>query len=379
MQKKNASLILAGTLAASALGANAFANSEMESSSDSPSSYEQSQSGDSWEAKKAEMQKKSSEMRAKKVAELKEKGLDVSSITPELLDATKTDEGKFWDAVKKIMNAHEIEARRAFLEKLKAQGVDVSSITEDVIADGSKFWDAVKKLQKTGSGSMSGNGASLGGEIKEYLRADLTAEDMKALMATMEELGKSTKYVLDNKTLSVEEKVSKIVELHEANMETLIAKYVDPAKADAFREKSEKKLAEVAAYVKKALENGKNLPSKYDDRKPQEQERKKNVPKEREDKKPPVIMQKANPLSPKLRKSLETKLRAIPDDKKDEFYQRAKTVLAAQIEKAKEANKPKLVAKLEAVMAIVEDVIGPADSEDSAIIDAIFNSGSTAQ
>lgn len=260
MQKKNASLILVGTLAASALGANAFANSEMESSSDSPSSYEQSQSGDSWEAKKAEMQKKSSEMRAKKVAELKEKGLDVSSITPELLDATKTDEGKFWDAVKKIMNAHEIEARRAFLEKLKTQGVDVSSITEDVIADGSKFWDAVKKLQKTGSGSMSGNGAS-----------------------------------------------------------------------------------------------------------------------KREDKKPPVIMQKANPLSPKLRKSLETKLRAIPDDKKDEFYQRAKTVLAAQIEKAKEANKPKLVAKLEAVMAIVEDVIGPADSEDSAIIDAIFNSGSTAQ
>lgn len=379
MQKKNASLILAGTLAASALGANAFANSEMESSSDSPSSYEQSQSGDYWEAKKAEMQKKSSEMRAKKVAELKEKGLDVSSITPELLDATKTDEGKFWDAVKKIMNAHEIEARRAFLEKLKTQGVDVSSITEDVIADGSKFWDAVKKLQKTGSGSMSGNGASLGGEIKEYLRADLTAEDMKALMVTMEELGKSTKYVLDNKTLSVEEKVSKIVELHKANMETLIAKYVDPAKADAFREKSEKKLAEVAAYVKKALENGKNLPSKYDDRKPQEQERKKNVPKEREDKKPPVIMQKANPLSPKLRKSLETKLRAIPDDKKDEFYQRAKTVLAAQIEKAKEANKPKLVAKLEAVMAIVEDVVGPADSEDSAIIDAIFNSGSTAQ
>ncbi len=379
MQKKNASLILAGTLAASALGAHAFANSEMESSSDSSSSYERSQSSDYWEAKKAEMQKRSSEMRAKKVAELKEKGLDVSSITPDLLDATKTDEGKFWDAVKKIMNAHEIEARRAFLEKLKAQGVDVSSITEDVIADGSKFWEAVKKLQKTGSGSTSGNGAPLGGELKEYLRADITSEEMKALMATMEELGKSTKYVLDNKTLSVEEKVSKIVELHKANMETLIAKYVDPAKADAFRVKSEKMLTEVAAYVKKALENGKNLPPKYDDRKPQEQERKKNVPKEREDKKPPVIMQKANPLSPKLRKSLETKLRAIPDEKKDEFYQRAKTVIGAQIEKAKTAGNAKLVAKLEAVMAIVEDVLGPVDGEDSAIIDAIFNSGSTTQ
>lgn len=206
-------------------------------------------------------------------------------------------------------------------------------------------------------------------------------------MATMAELGKSMKYVLEDKTLSIEEKISKIIELHKANTETLIAKYVDPAKADAFRKKSEKMISETAAYVKKALENAKNLPSKYDDsmpkyddRKQQEQDRKKNVPaKKNEDKKPPVVMQKANPLSPKLRKSLETKLRAIPDDKKDEFYQRAKTVLAAQIEKAKETNKPKLVAKLEAIMSIVEDVVGPGDSEDAAIIDTLFDSNSAAK
>lgn len=318
-------------------------------------------------------------MRAKKVAELKAKGLDVSSISPELLDAAKTDEGKFWDAVKKIMNAHEIEARRAFLEKLKAQGVDVSSITEDVVADGSKFWEAVKKLQKTGMGGTSGSAPFLGGEIKEYLRTDMTEEEKKALLSIMEELGKSVKTILNDQALSIEEKLSKIMELHKANMETIIEKYVDPSKADAFREKSEKKLAEVAAHIKRTLEAGKNLPSKYDDRKPQEQERKKNVPKERSDKKPPVVMQKANPLSPKFRKALETKLRAIPDDKKDEFYQRAKTVVAAQIEKAKAAGNTKLVAKLEAVMAIVEDVVGPSDNEDSAIIDAIFNSGATAQ
>ena len=30
-------------------------------------------------------------------------------------------------------------------------------------------------------------------------------------------------------------------------------------------------------------------------------------------------------------------------------------------------------------MAIVEDVLGPTDTEDSGIIDSIFNSGSTAQ
>lgn len=266
MQKKNASLILAGAIAATALASNVHAEYETKPDMDSQTMHDGSYEKEYWEAKKAEMQKKSSEMRAKKVAELQAKGLDVSSITPELLDATKTDEGKFWEALKKIMNAHELEARKAFLEKLKSQGVDVSSITDDVLADGTKFWEAVKKLQKAQSG--------------EY----------------------------------------------------------------------EKKYEE----------------KKYEEKK-------------REDKKPPAIVQKANPLSPKLRKTLETKLRAIPDDKKDEFYQRAKAILAAHVEKAKTAGNTKLVAKLEAILAIVEDIVGPGDSEDSAIIDAIFNSGSTAQ
>lgn len=76
---------------------------------------------------------------------------------------------------------------------------------------------------------------------------------------------------------------------------------------------------------------------------------------------------------------METKLRAIPDDKKAEFYERAKTILAAHIEKAKAAENTKLVAKLQAILAIVEDITGPGDAEDSAIIDAIFNSGTTSQ
>ena len=186
--------------------------------------------------------------------------------------------------------------------------------------------------------------------------------------------------VLNDASLSVDEKVAKILALHKANAELLATKYVDPAKVDAFRKNTEERLAKMAEYVRKSLSSGTNVPAD-NSRYGEENQRKKNnrAGSGSVENRGQRGEQKSNPLSPKLRKALEAKLRAIPDDKKDEFYQRAKTVLAAQIAKAKEANKPKLVAKLEAVMAIVEDVLGPADTEDSGIIDSIFNSGSTAQ
>ncbi|MFZ3232730.1 MAG: hypothetical protein WA194_04305 [Patescibacteria group bacterium] len=369
MRKKNASLILVGTLAASAIAAGVSAN-EMESStsgmtSTSTSASTGSQDSSYWQARKLEMQKKSTEMRVKKVAEMAAAGIDVSAITGDLLDGTKTEESAFWTAAKIAMNAHEIASRKAYLEKLKAQGVDVSSITDDVIADGEKFWEAVRKLTANQKAPSTQNGnASSSGELKEFLRTDLTADETKALSALMAEVGKAIGAVLNDKTLSVDDKVAKILEIQKANAEVLATKYVDPAKVDAFRTKSEKKLAEMAEYVRKSLNSGTTPPPPATSNGEQG--------KNRGD-------QKANPLSPKFRKSLETKLRAIPDEKKDEFYQRAKTVIGAQIEKAKAANKPKLVAKLEAVMAIVEDILGPTDGEDSAIIDSIFSSGSITQ
>lgn len=204
----------------------------------------------------------------------------------------------------------------------------------------------------------------------------------------MADVSKSIGETLNDKNLSVEEKVAKVLEIQKANAETLATKYVDPAKVDAFRAKSEKKLAEMAEYIRKSLKSGMTPPppsngERNKDRGNEGQERKKNVPNrkgsESSDKREPRVEQKANPLTPKFRKSLEAKLRAIPDEKKDAFYERAKTIIDAQIEKAKSANKPKLIAKLEAVMAIIEDVVGPADSEDSGIIDSIFDSGSTSQ
>lgn len=202
-------------------------------------------------------------------------------------------------------------------------------------------------------------------------------------------VSKSIGETLNDKNLSVDEKVAKVLEIQKANAETLATKYVDPAKVDAFRAKSEKKLVEMAEYIRKSLKSGMTPPpppsngEQNKDRGNEGQERKKNVPNrkgsETSDKREPRVEQKANPLTPKFRKSLEAKLRAIPDEKKDAFYERAKTIIGAQIEKAKSANKPKLVAKLEAVMAIIEDVVGPTDTEDSGILDSIFDSGSTSQ
>lgn len=395
MQKKNASLILVGTLAASALAAGVSANEGMENSTSSTGatttastqSGTQNQGTAYWEARKLEMQKQSSAMRVKKVAEMAAAGIDVSALTGDILDGTKTDEATFWKAAKAAMDAHEIASRRAYLEKLKTQGVDVSSITDDVIADGAKFWEAVRKLtnQKapgTQTGPQGGN-ASSSGELKNFLRTDLTADETKALSALMAEVGKSIGAVLNDKTLSVDEKVSKIVDIQTSNAETLATTYVDPAKLDAFRAESKKKIAETSEYIRKSLGGTTSTkptvppPTTHDQGNAGQnhgtdgQNRKKNEPTKKGE--------KANPLSPKLRKELETKLRAIPDDKKAAFYDRAKTIIAAQVEKAKAANKTALVAKLEAVMAIVEDVIGPVNSEDSTIIDDLFSSGSTAQ
>lgn len=125
-----------------------------------------------------------------------------------------------------------------------------------------------------------------------------------------------------------------------------------------------KKAGEKAEWEKKQEEKKAEWEKKQSEQKAEyekkELERKKNVPAQK------------NPLSPKLRKSLETQLRAIPEEKKAEFYERAKTNLTALIERAKNAGNSKLVGKLEAVLKIVEDIIAPVSSEDSEILDALF-------
>lgn len=96
---------------------------------------------------KAEQASKSTEMRKAYYDSYKAKGYDVSSLTSDLLDGSKTEEWKFWEALKKIQNTHEMKDRKAYVEKYRSKGVDVSGFTDEVMNDSGKFWELVKKLQ----------------------------------------------------------------------------------------------------------------------------------------------------------------------------------------------------------------------------------------
>lgn len=100
-----------------------------------------------WQQKTIETQKKSTEMRKGYYDTFKAKWYDVSSITADLLDGSKTEEWKFWEALKKVQNIHEMADRKAYVEKYRSKGVDVSGFTDEVMNDSGKFWELIKKLQ----------------------------------------------------------------------------------------------------------------------------------------------------------------------------------------------------------------------------------------
>lgn len=114
-----------------------------------------------WTQKKLEAQQKSTEMRKQRVQELQSKGIDTSSITPDLLDGTKTEEKLFWDTMKLIMQNQDASSRQKVADELKKAGYDTSSLTADILdptkTDEPKFWNTVKSIRdsKNSSSSMS--------------------------------------------------------------------------------------------------------------------------------------------------------------------------------------------------------------------------------
>jgi hypothetical protein len=75
----------------------------------SDSSYTSSTDGAYWEAKKVETQNKSTQMRKEYYEKYKAKGYDLSLLTSDIMDGTKTDENKFWEALKQVQNINEIQ------------------------------------------------------------------------------------------------------------------------------------------------------------------------------------------------------------------------------------------------------------------------------
>ena len=100
-----------------------------------------------WEQKKIEQQNKSTQMRKEYYEKYKAKWYDVSLITADLLDGSKTDESKFWEVLKKVQNLKEIPERKAYIEKLVSYGADASIFTEEIIQNSGKFWELVKSIE----------------------------------------------------------------------------------------------------------------------------------------------------------------------------------------------------------------------------------------
>lgn len=370
------------------------ANSEPPRPAPEPTTSSASPNADYWAQRKLEMQKRNTEMRMKRVAEMKSAGMDVSAFTPDLLDATKTEESAFWEVAKKIQTAYEIKKRRELVERLKSEGRDVSAITEDlIIGDGQAFWAAMKKIMETARPNAPTPQPFPGdptGEIKEFLRKDLSPEEFDTLKSALVENGKAISTILSDKNLSVEEKLQRI-EAKQRSFAERVEAYVDAAKLTEFRAKNEKKIAQSLEYMRKFLTNAQPQPPRppmgnmgpRQENPGQRGPEGKDVPERRKNPnagkrdgeerpgQPQASSKMGDVLSPKLRKALEAKLRAIPEEKKSAVYERAKAAIDAQIEKARSGGNERLIAKLKAIMAVIEDAIGPSDDEE--LLNSIFN------
>lgn len=74
-----------------------------------------------YEAKKLEAQSASTKMRLEYYQKYKAKGYDMSLMTSDFLDASKTSESSFWEMLKKIQNTHEMVGRKEYVEKLRSK------------------------------------------------------------------------------------------------------------------------------------------------------------------------------------------------------------------------------------------------------------------
>lgn len=117
-------------------------------------SWQSPLTNEDWEAKKLEKQKRSTEMRQNTYSMMKEKGYDVSSLTDELLDGSKTDESQFWMALEKIKKAKDGENRSKIAKELSLAGRDTSKLTEEILdpykTEERVFWEVVKAIKSDG-------------------------------------------------------------------------------------------------------------------------------------------------------------------------------------------------------------------------------------
>lgn len=302
---------------------------------------------DYWAEKKVQMQQRSTEMRKAKYTELQWKWVDVSSLTSDILDASKTEESVFWDILKKIQQTQEIKSRNEFLTKLANQGVDVSQFTDEVIADGQKFWDLVKKLQWAPRPQISdrpnANPKFETGGLLDKQSQEIA--NRKQVIAELVKAGIDTSGFTDE-VIRNGDAFWKLMDYLKPKIESL-KKWKKPETKewdDSMKEREEEKWMKYGSG------------SEY-----REQMTKKETPMKASDR--PALSEKA-------RKLLQDKLDKIPSEKRDILLPKMLKTAQVQLKTAQTKSNKILIRKLEAIIEIIQDEID--SSDDSSLIDSLL-------
>jgi len=278
-----------------------------------------------WMEKKLEQQRKSTEIRKQKLEEMRSKGVDVSGISEDVLDASKTDEKVFWDTMKKAMQVKDAANRKKVVEELQKAGLDTNSLNSDAldpaITDEGKFWSMVKAIKET---KMQ----------KKYESMDYQKNiDSSSPLPKKEEPRQEMRYEIKQENKTDMNPVNKV------EMKPEYKKEVKPEMKPEY--KKEVKLEMKPEYKKEV---------KLEMQKPGQK---------------PVLTEK-------MQQSLVKRFSAIPDEKKIAYYERTKANLEKQLEKALAKKNSRLARKITETLVILENVLG--NNMDDAAEDEIINS-----
>ena len=350
-----------------------------------------------WEDQKVQMQNKSTEMRKAKYAELVARWVDVSLLTPELLDASKTEESKFWDVLRSIQQAGEIKSRKEYLTKLASQGIDTTVFTDAIIADGNLFWELAKKVQiqhpvVSDRPSMTPRvetGSTEDNQTRELDTRKKIIEELKA--HSIDTSGFTTEIISNSDAFwkLVQSLKGSYERDHQEKTPIKNQEWVNqnnesrnPIKQDDKGTKNDISRDHARKGKDDNQNNESGNPIKQDDKGTKNDISRDHAGKGKDDNgmmrtdMPPRDQDSTSPknnqsgLSVKARELFQTRLDKIPSEKKEAILTKLQEVLKKQIETARTKSNKRLTEKLEIMLAIVTDE--RASLEDTSLVDALL-------
>ncbi len=318
------------------------------------------------EAQKMEMQNKSTAMRIAKYTELKTKGVDVSVLTPDTLDASKTDEGKFWDAMRIIEKNRDSLSRAEYVKNLTQKWVDTSTLSPDLLdafkTDSTAFWNAMKSIQQAGEiksrkeylAKIAGQGADISG-FTDAIIADGTA---------FWDLAKKVQSVPPTKSIDRPYPMAKSDSGTLATELAYMKKMVEEMKAKGIDTSrfTDEVMANKEAFTKLV----RSLQWTESTKMPPKKEPPQTLPPVKDTTTP--IKETNGSLSEKTRSLFQARLDKIPEEMKISVLTRLESVIMKQIDLATSKSNTKLVTKLQEMLQIVQDKRDDTLLDDSMMI-----------